>query len=171
MRHPKGGGPPPQTNALHGFAIDGRADLLVPELYKMQCQEDGGGLDVLQRTQRLRGLLDAEDEGGCTPLMRAAFQGSMECVRALLGVGADASLVSTITGRSPLHEAVASVHDQPELISLLIVAGKLMLSRRNALLCRLADQSNPIATRRRPQGAGRRHGQHSAGHRQPEGRA
>eukprot|EP01043_Picozoa_sp_COSAG02_P045657 COSAG02_NODE_4201_length_5632_cov_5.111874_1_plen_310_part_00 len=106
---------PVRFTVLHGMVTDvGRESELVAELHRIRT---GQGHRALQQ------LLDQEDEGGCTPLMRAAYQGSTDNVRALLAVGADASAVSSRTRRTALHEAASSVHDNPEVSGLLLGAG------------------------------------------------
>ena len=106
---------PPRFTALHGLVMDdGKEQPLVEELQRVATQE---GAAELAR------LLACEDEGGCTPLMRAAFQGSVANVRALLAVGADANASSTRTHRTAMHEAACSVHDNPYVSGLLLGAG------------------------------------------------
>lgn len=106
---------PPRFTVLHGLVTEfGRESELVAELHRIQTEQ---GQPALQE------LLAQEDEGGCTPLMRAAYQGSVDNVRALLAAGADASATSSRTKRTALHEAASSVHDNPEVSGLLLGAG------------------------------------------------
>lgn len=106
---------PPRFTELHGLVMDsGREQQLVQELQRIATQE---GATELQR------LLACEDEGGCTVLMRAAYQGSVANVRALLAVGADASATSTRTRRTAMHEVACSVHDNPYISGLILGAG------------------------------------------------
>ena len=106
---------PPRFTLLHGLVAEfGRESELVAELRRIQSEQ---GQPALQE------LLAQEDEGGCTPLMRAAYQGSVDNVRALLAAGADASATSSRSKRTALHEAASSVHDNPEVSGLLLGAG------------------------------------------------
>jgi hypothetical protein len=106
---------PPRFTSLHGLVMEhGQEQLLVQELQRIAMHEGAGALCQ---------LLAQEDEGGCTPLMRAAHQGSVANVRALLAAGADASASSTRTRRTALHEAACSVHDNPYVSGLLLGAG------------------------------------------------
>ena len=106
---------PPRFTLLHGLVAEfGRESELVAELHRIQSEQ---GQPALQE------LLAQEDEGGCTPLMRAAYQGSVDNVRALLAAGADASATSSRSKRTALHEAASSVHDNPEVSGLLLGAG------------------------------------------------
>jgi hypothetical protein len=70
--------------------------------------------------------LDAEaydGRAGRTPLMAAARDGDAECVAALLAAGAD-PWVTDQMGRSALHHAIESKHDDPSIAALLLVAAE-----------------------------------------------
>lgn len=128
--HIAAGRMPPRFTVLHALATDlGREQALVQELHRIKTEEGDGAL---------KQLLAQEDENGCTPLMRAAYQGSVDRVRALLAAGADTNAKSTRTRRTALHEAASSVHDNPAVSGLLLGAGcdpdqKSLLNGRTAL--------------------------------------
>jgi hypothetical protein len=108
-------GAPHTFTPIHELVLDGREQELVDELCRVERAHGG--------RERLAQLLASEDDGGCTPLMRAAFDGSVSTVRALLAMGADANAVSARTQRTALHEAASGTHDNPAVSGLLLGAG------------------------------------------------
>ncbi|MDA8532004.1 ankyrin repeat domain-containing protein [bacterium] len=135
------GGPEPEPASRHGespaftpiheLVLDGgsKEQALVAELCRIDREEGHA---------RLMQALASEDEGGCTPLMRAAFNGSAHSVRALLAMGADANAISTKTHRTALHEAASGAHDSVSVSGLLLGAGanpetRALLNGRTAL--------------------------------------
>lgn len=111
----RAGRQPPRFTVLHGLVTDGvPASEVVAELDRILR---AGGPEALRQQ------LAQEDEGGCTPLMRAAYQGNIDTVRALLAAGADANGSSSRTRRTALHEAASSIHDNPAISGLLLGAG------------------------------------------------
>ncbi len=120
---------PPAFTPIHELVLDGKEQALVAELCRIGREEGHG---------RLMQVLASEDEGGCTPLMRAAFNGSVLGVRALLAIGADANATSTKTHRTALHEAASGAHDNVDVSGLLLGAGanpetRALLNGRTAL--------------------------------------
>ena len=111
----RGGDPRASFTPIHQLILDGKAAELLEALVRVRGGADG--------ERSLAAQLAAEDDGGCTPLMRAAFTGSVPVVRALLAFGADAGAVSTKTQRTALHEAASATHDNPSLGGLLLGAG------------------------------------------------
>lgn len=115
--------------SIHELVLDGKEQALVAELCRIEREEG---------REKLAQLLAYEDEGGCTPLMRAAFTGSIASVRALLGMGADVNATSTKTQRTALHEAASAAHDNVGVSGLLLGAGadpekRAILNGRTAL--------------------------------------
>ncbi|MDE0217992.1 MAG: ankyrin repeat domain-containing protein [Spirochaetaceae bacterium] len=115
---------------LHVAASGGTSRLalvLPPELFGIAGADESAHSEsrALAATVALLAAganVESQDDGGRTPLHRAAVSGSPEIIGALLETGTSVDPVDT-EGRTPLHLAAAMLLDRPANVSVLVNAG------------------------------------------------